>query len=64
MVSHDESFLQGLALTHELVWEETGWHCEGALNTNPRRSGAVIHGTASRYLFAECRVGLNQAHQL
>ena len=29
VVSHDESFLQGLALTHELVWEETGWHCEG-----------------------------------
>lgn len=29
VVSHDESFLQGLALTHELVWEETGWRCEG-----------------------------------
>ncbi|GJL40075.1 hypothetical protein AE07_04285 [Enterobacter cloacae BWH 43] len=28
VVSHDEAFLRGLTLTHELVWEEAGWHCE------------------------------------
>ena len=28
VVSHDEAFLAGLKLTHELVWEETGWRCE------------------------------------
>ena len=27
VVSHDEAFLRGLALTHELVWEEAGWRC-------------------------------------
>lgn len=25
VVSHDEVFLQGLKLTHSLLWEETGW---------------------------------------
>lgn len=28
VVSHDEAFLKGLKLTHELVWEESGWRCE------------------------------------
>ena len=28
VVSHDEAFLAGLKLTHELVWEEMGWRCE------------------------------------
>ncbi|HHA1916940.1 TPA: ABC-F family ATP-binding cassette domain-containing protein [Enterobacter asburiae] len=28
VVSHDEAFLRGLRLTHELVWEEGGWCCE------------------------------------
>lgn len=28
VVSHDEAFLKGLMLTHELVWEEEGWRCE------------------------------------
>lgn len=28
VVSHDEAFLARLKLTHELVWEETGWRCE------------------------------------
>ncbi|WP_274241646.1 MULTISPECIES: ABC-F family ATP-binding cassette domain-containing protein [Enterobacter] len=28
VVSHDEVFLRGLALTHELVWEEVGWRCD------------------------------------
>ncbi|QLY63436.1 ABC-F family ATP-binding cassette domain-containing protein [Enterobacter asburiae] len=28
VVSHDEAFLRGLTLTHEWVWEETGWRCE------------------------------------
>ena len=28
VVSHDEAFLAGLKLTHELVWEESGWRCE------------------------------------
>ncbi|MCF8581837.1 ATP-binding cassette domain-containing protein [Enterobacter ludwigii] len=28
VVSHDEAFLRGLTLTHELVWEEEGWRCE------------------------------------
>lgn len=28
VVSHDEAFLKGLKLTHELVWEEPGWRCE------------------------------------
>jgi len=28
VVSHDEAFFSGLKLTHELVWEETGWRCE------------------------------------
>ncbi|QBN08617.1 ABC-F family ATP-binding cassette domain-containing protein [Enterobacter cloacae complex sp.] len=28
VVSHDEVFLRGLALTHELVWEEAGWRCD------------------------------------
>ena len=26
VVSHDEAFLQGLKLTHELEWHESGWH--------------------------------------
>ncbi len=28
VVSHDESFLQGLKLTHSLNWREEGWHFE------------------------------------
>lgn len=28
VVSHDEAFLAGLKLTHELVWEASGWRCE------------------------------------
>ncbi|MHC9005567.1 ABC-F family ATP-binding cassette domain-containing protein [Enterobacter adelaidei] len=28
VVSHDEAFLKGLMLTHELAWEEEGWRCE------------------------------------
>ena len=28
VVSHDEAFLSGLTLTHELVWEEAGWRCD------------------------------------
>ncbi|MEL4871146.1 ATP-binding cassette domain-containing protein [Pantoea agglomerans] len=28
VVSHDEAFLKGLMLTHELVWEEEGWRGE------------------------------------
>ncbi|MDX6921899.1 ABC-F family ATP-binding cassette domain-containing protein [Enterobacter roggenkampii] len=28
VVSHDEAFLSGLTLTHALVWEEAGWHCD------------------------------------
>ncbi|WP_288788970.1 ABC-F family ATP-binding cassette domain-containing protein [uncultured Enterobacter sp.] len=28
VVSHDEAFLAGLKLTHELVWEESGWRCK------------------------------------
>ncbi|HDT5732568.1 TPA: ABC-F family ATP-binding cassette domain-containing protein [Enterobacter roggenkampii] len=28
VVSHDEAFLSGLTLTHELVWEEEGWRCD------------------------------------
>ena len=28
VVSHDEVFLRGLTLTHELVWEEAGWRCD------------------------------------
>lgn len=28
VVSHDEAFLKGLGLTHELVWGENGWRCE------------------------------------
>ena len=28
VVSHDEAFLKGLTLTHELVWEEAGWRCD------------------------------------
>ncbi|ENO0286691.1 ABC-F family ATP-binding cassette domain-containing protein [Enterobacter asburiae] len=28
VVSHDEAFLRGLTLTHEWVWEETGWRCK------------------------------------
>lgn len=28
VVSHDEAFLRGLTLTHELVWEEAGWRCD------------------------------------
>ncbi|ELW1648740.1 ABC-F family ATP-binding cassette domain-containing protein [Enterobacter oligotrophicus] len=27
VVSHDDAFLRGLRLSHELVWEETGWRC-------------------------------------
>jgi len=27
VVSHDEAFLEGLRLTHELVWHEAGWRC-------------------------------------
>ncbi|WP_039057897.1 ATP-binding cassette domain-containing protein [Enterobacter sp. Bisph1] len=28
VVSHDEAFLEGLKLTHSLVWREEGWLCE------------------------------------
>lgn len=28
VVSHDQAFLDGLRLTHELVWTEEGWRCE------------------------------------
>ncbi|MGL4430517.1 MAG: ABC-F family ATP-binding cassette domain-containing protein [Silvania sp.] len=28
VVSHDKTFLDGLKLTHELVWQEAGWRCE------------------------------------
>ena len=28
VVSHDEAFLSGLTLTHELVWDEAGWRCD------------------------------------
>ncbi|MHA0961827.1 ABC-F family ATP-binding cassette domain-containing protein [Enterobacter cancerogenus] len=28
VVSHDEAFLKGLKLTHELVWQKSGWRCE------------------------------------
>ncbi|MEG1210735.1 MAG: ABC-F family ATP-binding cassette domain-containing protein [Leclercia sp.] len=28
VVSHDKTFLDGLNLTHELAWQETGWCCE------------------------------------
>ncbi|MFJ5981866.1 ABC-F family ATP-binding cassette domain-containing protein [Enterobacter cancerogenus] len=28
VVSHDEAFLKGVKLTHELVWQESGWRCE------------------------------------
>ncbi|WP_348958213.1 ABC-F family ATP-binding cassette domain-containing protein [Enterobacter cloacae complex sp. Mu1197] len=28
VVSHDETFLSGLTLTHALVWEEAGWRCD------------------------------------
>ena len=28
VVSHDEAFLSGLTLTHELVWEKAGWRCD------------------------------------
>lgn len=28
VVSHDEAFLSGLTLTHELVWEVAGWRCD------------------------------------
>jgi ATPase subunit of ABC transporter with duplicated ATPase domains len=27
VVSHDNAFLEGLALTHELMWQEEGWCC-------------------------------------
>lgn len=27
VVSHDEAFLKGLTLTHNLVWNEAGWNC-------------------------------------
>lgn len=27
VVSHDETFLKGLTLTHNLVWNGAGWHC-------------------------------------
>lgn len=27
VVSHDETFLKGLTLTHNLVWNEAGWNC-------------------------------------
>jgi len=29
VVSHDQAFLNGLQLTHEMVWDEKGWRCEG-----------------------------------
>lgn len=28
VVSHDQAFLNGLQLTHEMVWDEKGWCCE------------------------------------
>ena len=28
VVSHDEAFLSGLTLTHELVWGKAGWRCD------------------------------------
>ncbi|WP_368542819.1 ABC-F family ATP-binding cassette domain-containing protein [Enterobacter soli] len=28
VVSHDEAFLKGLKLTHEMVWHAAGWRCE------------------------------------
>ena len=28
VVSHDDAFLQGLTLSHEMIWEEAGWRCE------------------------------------
>jgi ATPase subunit of ABC transporter with duplicated ATPase domains len=28
VVSHDEAFLNGLNLTHEMVWHKEGWRCE------------------------------------
>jgi len=28
VVSHDEAFLKGLKLTHELIWEGSGWRCQ------------------------------------
>ena len=28
VVSHDKVFLNGLQLTHEMVWDEKGWRCE------------------------------------
>ena len=28
VVSHDSAFLDGLKLTHEMVWRDDGWHCE------------------------------------
>ncbi|NIF38439.1 ABC-F family ATP-binding cassette domain-containing protein [Enterobacter sp. Tr-810] len=28
VVSHDEAFLNGLNLTHEMVWHREGWRCE------------------------------------
>lgn len=28
VVSHDKTFLDGLKLTHELVWQAAGWRCE------------------------------------
>ncbi|HDR2794332.1 MULTISPECIES: ABC-F family ATP-binding cassette domain-containing protein [Enterobacter] len=28
VVSHDEAFLNGLNLTHEMVWQKEGWRCE------------------------------------
>ena len=27
VVSHDDAFLDGLKLTHELVWQQAGWYC-------------------------------------
>ena len=28
VVSHDEAFLNGLNLTHEMMWQKEGWRCE------------------------------------
>ena len=28
VVSHDDAFLKGLTLSHEMIWEEAGWRCE------------------------------------
>lgn len=28
VVSHDQAFLNGLQLTHEMLWDEKGWRCE------------------------------------